>query len=115
MQSLKLVLHFVRCWFAIIAPKRPSRQLLEASMADVRLAMLGATASAHPESVAVVTRRIQNAQDLAGLWFLRTDLMAALASSIGEAPACQMLAQVSDRFEGLLPKGLLSRPSPLAS
>ena len=49
------------------------------------------------------------------LWYLRGDLMAALASSHGEAAAREKLETLSEMFEDLLPRGLRSRPSPLGS
>jgi hypothetical protein len=59
--------------------------------------------------------RITEAIDLQDLWYLRGDVMAALAEIEGEASARRKLNQVSNMFKGLLPKGLSSRPSPLSS
>lgn len=115
MQSSTPPLHFVRCLLAVISRKGPPPRPLEASMAELRREMLAATARAPADRIPSITRRIYGAEDIADLWFLRTDLMVALASSLGEASARQALSSISERFTGLLPKCLLSRPSPLAT
>ena len=51
--------------------------------------------------------------DIQALWYLRGDLMAALAAMHGEVAARQKVAAVTQMFQGLLPNGLNSRPSPL--
>jgi hypothetical protein len=61
----------------------------------------------------MVARRVQFADDLQALWYLRGDLMAALADLHGEAHARETIRNISDQFQGLLPKGLSTRPSPL--
>ncbi len=58
-------------------------------------------------------KKINGVKDLQELWYLRGDIMAALAISEGEANAKQKMAYISNQFKGLLPKGLTSRPSPL--
>jgi hypothetical protein len=40
--------------------------------------------------------------------------MAALAASLGESRARKMVDSITAQFQGLLPQGLSSRPSPLA-
>ena len=116
MQSWNLIVHPVRCVHAVAFGRRTAARARarDASLAEVRQVMLAATVGASAENIASITRRIQNAEDLADLWFLRTDLMVALASSVGEQPAQQAMVQISDRFAGLLPKCLSPRPSPLA-
>ena len=47
------------------------------------------------------------------LWYLRGDLMAALAAIQGEAAAREKVAGITRMFQGLLPGSLNSRPSPL--
>jgi hypothetical protein len=74
------------------------------------LAALGEAGSKHfPQ----ITRRIRYANDVQALWYLRGDLMAALAAMHGEMAAREKVAGVTDMFRGLLPSGLNSRPSPL--
>jgi hypothetical protein len=61
-----------------------------------------------------VLRRIRYAEDLQTLWYLRGDLMAALAAASGESTAREQMASITTQFKGLLPGGLSSRPSPLS-
>ena len=53
------------------------------------------------------------ANDVQALWYLRGDVMAALASTQGEASARKKVQQITEMFHGLLPGSLHSRPSPL--
>ncbi|RYX91520.1 MAG: hypothetical protein EOO28_25100 [Comamonadaceae bacterium] len=57
--------------------------------------------------------RIGLCRDASGLWFLRSDLMQALSSSLGEYEARQRMECINVLFDGLLPPGLHSRPAPL--
>jgi hypothetical protein len=52
---------------------------------DIREAMLGLLGDAAPKQFANVTRRIRYANDIQGLWYLRGDLMAALAATHGRS------------------------------
>lgn len=56
---------------------------------------------------------IRSATDLQTLWYMRGDVMAAIAINEGEAIAKRKMAYISNQFKGLLPKGLTTRPSPL--
>jgi hypothetical protein len=47
------------------------------------------------------------------LWRLRPNLMAELAATYGEDAARLQVATVTVMFDGLLPRGLKPRPSPL--
>jgi hypothetical protein len=62
----------------------------------------------------VVRRRIQYAPDLEALWYLRSDWMATIAATQGEAAAAAHVRRLNIRFSGLLPEGLQSRPSHLS-
>lgn len=94
-------------------PVPPSESMLEVGTEDIRegmLAVLGETGSKHfPQ----ITRRIRYANDIQALWYLRGDLMAALSAMHGEAAAREKVTSVTSMFNGLLPSGLNSRPSPL--
>ena len=57
--------------------------------------------------------RIGLCRDAAGLWFLRSDLMQVLSTSLGEYEARQRMTRIDLLFEGLLPASLNSRPAPL--
>lgn len=82
-------------------------------MGDIQKAMLSALGQAGMKAYPAVTRRIHYSDDLQALWHLRGDLMAALAALHGEARARDCIREVSGQFEGLLPRGLSTRPSPL--
>jgi hypothetical protein len=94
-------------------PADPSDSMLETGTEDIREAMLGLLGEAGPRQFPNVTRRVRYANDVQGLWYLRGDLMAALASTQGEAAAREKVQEITDMFHGLLPGNLSSRPSPL--
>jgi hypothetical protein len=92
---------------------QPSESILEEGIEDIREAMLGLLGPTAPKHFPQITRRIRYANDIQALWYLRGDLMAALAAHHGETTARDKVAAITARFQGLLPNGLNSRPSPL--
>jgi hypothetical protein len=94
-------------------PVSPSESALETGTEDIREAMLAVLGADGPKQFPHVTRRIRYANDIQALWYLRGDLMAALAAMHGEMQARQKIASISSLFQGLLPSGLSTRPSPL--
>lgn len=80
---------------------------------DVRHAMLVSLDESGSVGSPMVRSRVTYARDLQDLWYLRGDVMAALAAINGESIARKKLVQISDMFKGHLPRGLSSRPSPL--
>jgi hypothetical protein len=94
-------------------PPAATDSLLDEGTEDVRESMLASLGPAGPRQYPQITRRIRYANDIHALWYLRGDLMATLASMHGEAAARQKMASISAQFQGLLPGGLSSRPSPL--
>lgn len=94
-------------------PVGPTESTLETGTEDIREAMLGLLGESGPKQFPNVTRRIRYANDIQGLWYLRGDLMAALAALQGEAAARQQIQKITKMFQGLLPGSLTSRPSPL--
>jgi hypothetical protein len=95
-------------------PGPPSDSVLDRATDDIRDSMLGLLGSSGAAEFAQVVRRIRYAEDLQALWYLRGDLMAAMASTHGETAARDKMTSVTAQFEGFLPGGLSSRPSPLA-
>lgn len=94
-------------------PAPPSDSMLENSTEEIReamLHMLGETGQKHYPNVA---RRLRYANDVQALWYLRGDLMGALAALHSESVAREKIATITSQFHGLLPSGLNSRPSPL--
>ncbi|SRR5690606_26202716 len=94
-------------------PVAPSDSMLETGTEDIREAMLALLGESGPKQFANVTRRIRYANDIQALWYLRGDLMAALASTQGEMEARRQVQRITRMFEGLLPGSLNSRPSSL--
>ena len=80
---------------------------------DVRHAMLDSLDESGAIGCLVVRSRVTYAHDLQDLWYLRGDVMAAIATNDGELIARRKLVQISELFKGHLPRGLSSRPSPL--
>ncbi|WP_048441966.1 hypothetical protein [Caenimonas sp. SL110] len=94
-------------------PVKPSESILENGTEDIRESMLAALGDQGSKDFPQITRRIRYANDIQALWYLRGDLMAALASIHGERVARERVASLTAQFQGLLPGGLASRPSPL--
>jgi hypothetical protein len=71
----------------------------------VRHAMLEATPVVGPgEPHSAVFGRIRRAPDIQALWYLRSELMAAISSSQGEQMARREMAAVTKLFKGLVPE-----------
>ncbi|WP_298926834.1 hypothetical protein [uncultured Ramlibacter sp.] len=90
-----------------------SDSALESGTEDIRESMLALLGDAGPKNFPQVTRRIRYANDIQALWYLRGDLMAALAAMHGEMAAREKIQAITRMFQGLLPNGLNSRHSPL--
>lgn len=99
--------------FGLLGGAQRSSRALDDALGDIQEAMLAALGQAGAKSFPTVSRRIQYAPDLQALWYLRGDLMAALAALQGEAHARETIREISEQFEGLLPRSLSTRPSPL--
>jgi hypothetical protein len=91
----------------------PSDSIMQDGTEDIRESMLAALGDSGSKQFPQVIRRIRYADDIQALWYLRGDLMASLASLYGEVAARQRVASITDQFRGLLPRGQMSRPSPL--
>ena len=99
--------------YGLLGGAQRSTQELDDAIGEIQQAMLMALSQAGANRFPAVARRIRYAQDLQALWYLRGDLMAALAALHGEAQARESIQDLSEQFQGLLPKGLSTRPSPL--
>jgi hypothetical protein len=84
-----------------------------ASLTEIREAMLKVLGEHGAQAFPVVQLRVTYADDIQDLWYLRGDVMAAIADLHGELEARRALASISTMFSGLLPRGLTSRLSPL--
>ncbi len=69
---------------------------------------LGEFGQAHFPKIVV---RVRYALDAQALWFIRSEVMSVLGARYGETIAREKINQISKNFIGLLPKGLISRPS----
>ena len=67
------------------------------------LAVCGETA--HP----LLADRIRFATDLESLWYLRTELLAAMTQAVGAADASRRLASITTQFIGVLPLATTTR------
>ncbi|HSV51985.1 MAG TPA: hypothetical protein VLJ57_07705 [Burkholderiaceae bacterium] len=85
----------------------------EGRIDEIRLAMLACLGEAGARHFPHVERRIRFSGDVEGLWFLRGDVLAAVAMTHGEAHARKRIERITAMFKGLIPEGLNSRPSPL--
>lgn len=81
---------------------------------DIRQAMLDALGEDGCYHYPQIERRVLFAPDIQGLWYLRSDLMIAISNLQGESSARQKVRQITNMFDGLLPKGMISRPAPLS-
>jgi hypothetical protein len=105
-------------FFALFTAGRlsaPTESVPHVGVEDIRDAMLALAGNLEDKRFAHVGRRIRYAADAVGLWYLRADLMAMLASRDGEVQAREQVRAITEMFEHLLPQGLKSRPSPLAA
>ncbi len=76
--------------------------------------MLSILGEAGAESYPALRRRLMFAADIEALWYVRSEWMGALSTLHGERVAAAHLRSINIQFEGLLTKGMNSRPSPLS-
>jgi hypothetical protein len=96
-----------------LKPLRPMNAGQALTVEKIRASMLatladGGSAGDRPYRL---KSRIQHAPDAQGLWALRGELMAVLASVQGEARAVGKLLQLTSLFREVLPQGLASNLS----
>jgi hypothetical protein len=82
---------------------------------EIRVAMAALVEGESERSALSLAARIRFAPDVQALWFLRSELMRFLAGRHGEALAREKLSALGEMFDGVLPGGLRSRPSPLGT
>ncbi len=85
-----------------------SQNALDGQVEDVRARMLGHLSKGQILTTSLY-RRIQYADDIQALWYLRSDLMAALAFAHGETMAKREMAEITEAFQGALPKAMRMR------
>lgn len=99
--------------YGLLGHADPTLSVLEDAVEDVREAMLALLGEDGATRHASIHRRIRYAVDIQALWYLRGDLMGALATVHGESGARARVGTITEMFHGLLPGSLASRPSPL--
>ncbi len=80
---------------------------------NIRQAMIDSLGDEGCASFPQIERRVLFAPDLQALWDLRADVMVVISSLQGESVASQKIRLITSMFEGLLPKGMMSRPGSL--
>ena len=99
--------------YGLLGHGEPTASVLDCRTEDIREAMLELLPEDGGRRFPQVIRRIRYAADVHALWYLRGDLMAALADVHGEMEARRHIGAVTSMFRGLLPGSVVSRPSPL--
>ena len=96
-------------YMALLGRTEPTPQALNARTEVIREMMLLELGDYGEKKFPAITRRIRYAPDVQGLWYARSDVMAILANTHGEAIAREKIAKISGRFNGLLPKSLTGK------
>ena len=100
---------FRNSYMALLGQTEPTSQALNARTEVIREMMLLELGDYGEKKFPAITRRVRYASDVQGLWYARSDVMAILANTHGEAIAREKIAKISGRFNGLLPKSLTSK------
>ena len=94
---------------ALLGRTEPTPQAVNARTEVIRELMLHELGDYGERKFPAVARRVRYAPDVQGLWYARSDVMAILATTHGETVAREKVANISGRFNGLLPKSLTSK------
>ncbi|HEY3049727.1 MAG TPA: hypothetical protein VGJ72_19960 [Polaromonas sp.] len=117
----KNILTFMR-WFkpnlknyflALMGSGEVTHSTLEGVIEEIRQFILDELGESGKKTHPKTVLRVRYAQDAQALWYTRGDVMAVLAAMHGETIAREKIGRISDKFKGLLPRGLSSRPSSL--
>jgi hypothetical protein len=100
MVSLRKLLRFLPL------PPVGVRQSEERRAGEIRVAMLNMLRLHGGHAVSRVARRVQFADDLEALWYLRQDVMTALSDFDSEGAARHQMKQISSMFRGRLPDAM---------
>jgi hypothetical protein len=84
-------------------------------MEEIRQAMLDTLSPDAWNKHFLLETRVMVAPEVMDLWFLRSDLMQAISTTHGELVSGHKLRAISSMFDGLLPRNMASRPSPLGN
>ena len=92
---------------------KPLPKLQADRLEDIRMTMLDMLGMEGAKHYPQVVRRIHLSGDAQALWYARSDLMAALAGLHSEQVAHTKMISLSALFDGMLPKGMMSRTTTL--
>lgn len=92
-----------------------SATALEDRTEDIRLFILTELGEFAEQNYPKLVRNVTYAHDAQSLWYTRGEVMAVLADMHGETIAREKIERINDKFRGLLPRGLSSRPSSLTA
>lgn len=106
----KLASQFISSMQGLLGLPVPDEGRSAFRIEDIRQAMLDTLGDDGCANYPHIERRVLFAPDLQGLWYLRTDIMVAISSLRGEVVASQRVRQITSMFDGLLPKGMMTRP-----
>lgn len=95
-------------WYDRWTGPEPDPQRVAHRVEDIRLTMLDMLGEEGALRFPHVAERIRDDADVQGLWYARTDLMAALADLHGEQVARTRMVSLSALFDGMLPRGMTS-------
>ncbi|MDO8251235.1 MAG: hypothetical protein Q7T78_16155 [Rhodoferax sp.] len=100
-------------FMALLGSGEVTPSVLQDRTEELREQILDEMGEFGQKNYAGVIRLVRYAHDAQGLWYARGDVMKVLAALHGESIAREKLAGISEKFDGLLPRSLNSRPSPL--
>lgn len=106
----RLASQFISSMQGLLGLSLPEEGRTAFRIEDIRQAMLDSLGDEGCASYPHIERRVLFAPDLQGLWYLRSDIMVAISSLQGEVVASQRIRQITGMFEGLLPRGMVTRP-----
>ncbi|MBU6503167.1 MAG: hypothetical protein KGQ35_09925 [Burkholderiales bacterium] len=88
---------------------RASKAVVAGRIESIRHAMLNTLGETGDSEFPQTMNKVRYAGDVQGLWYLRGELMEALANLHGEVSARREVEHLTSMFDGLLPRGLASR------
>ncbi len=98
---------------ALLGSTAITSSLREGRIEHIRQLMLDELGEFGDVNFPKIVLRVRYAIDAQALWFVRSEVMAVLGMMHGETIAREKINRISEKFKGLLPKGLISRSSSL--
>ncbi len=84
------------------APPEPGDTTIMDQSEAIRDSMMSVLGDDAQTNYPALTRRIRYADDIHSLWFLRSELMGALAAMYGEHKAREIVKHISEMFQGMV-------------